>query len=108
MDLTRKKCVPCDGGVPSLTKDDIQQFLPHVPGWEVIENKKIRRVFVLNDFKDAMAFVNKVAEIANTEDHHPDITINYKKVTLELSTHAIGSLSENDFIIAAKINEIKI
>ncbi len=106
MDLTQKKCVPCEGGVQPLTAGEIRRFLPQTPGWTVIKNKKIQRVFVLRDFKEAMKFVNKVAEVANTEDHHPDITINYKNVTLELWTHAIGGLSENDFIVAAKINAL--
>ena len=113
MDLMQKKCVPCEGGVPPLTAEQINDFLPQTPEWLVLsvvegekEVKKIRRVFVLKDFKNAMKFVNKVADVANTEDHHPNITINYKKVKLELWTHAIGGLSENDFIVAAKINAL--
>ena len=106
MNLLQKKCIPCEGGIPPLTSEQIAALLPQTPGWLVVDNKKIQRVFVLKDFRDAMKFVNNVAEIANTEDHHPDITINYKKVTLELWTHAIGGLSENDFIVAAKINAL--
>lgn len=103
--LLSKKCVPCEGGVPTLTKEEIQKFLPEVPGWMVIEDKKIQKDFKFKDFRGAMVFVNKVAELAEEENHHPDILLHgYRKVRLELSTHAIGGLSENDFILAAKIN----
>lgn len=87
-----------------LTAEEIEKYLPEVPGWEVLENKKIRREFKFKDFKDAMAFVNKVADLAEREGHHPDIFIHgWNKVRIDLATHAIGGLSENDFILAAKI-----
>lgn len=75
------------------------------PGWELKEDK-IERKFEFKDFKEAMAFVNKVADIAESEGHHPDIEIKYNKVEIELSTHAIDGLSENDFIVAAKIDRV--
>ena len=103
MDLTSKKCVPCEGGTKPLAKDKIEEYLPALdPQWEVIDNLKLKRRFKFKDFKQAMEFVNKVADLAESEGHHPDIRINYNKVTLELTTHAIGGLSENDFVIAAK------
>ena len=74
--------------------------------WEVVDNKKIRHEFKFKDFKEAMAFINKVAEIAESEGHHPDIHIFYNKVTIELWTHFIGGLHENDFIVASKIELI--
>lgn len=77
-----------------------------LPDWEVIDSKALKRKFKFPDFKSAIEFVNKVADLAEEESHHPDITINYNKVTLELSTHAIEGLSENDFILAAKIERL--
>lgn len=106
-DLTKKKCIPCEAGTPPLTPDQINQYLPQLKTeWEVIENSKIKKKFKFADFKEAMQFVNKVAAVAEQEQHHPDIHIFYSKVTIELWTHAIGGLSENDFIMAAKIEEL--
>ena len=106
MNLAAKKCVPCEGGTPAFTPEQVQEYLPHVKNWEVLENKKIRKEFIFKDFKEAMAFVNKVADIAEAEGHHPDIHIFYNRVTLELWTHAVMGLSENDFILAAKIDQL--
>jgi len=105
-DLLSKKCVPCEGGTPPLTAEDVRGLLAQVPGWESIGGQKIEKSFKFRDFKAAMEFVNKVAGLAEQEGHHPDIHIHYNRVRLELWTHAIGGLSENDFIAAAKINAI--
>lgn len=105
--LTDKKCIPCEGGVDPLSSEGIEAFMNIVPGWVLVEaGDRIKREFKFKDFIESMAFVNKVAEIAESEGHHPDIHIFYNKVNLELYTHAIGRLHENDFIVAAKINEI--
>lgn len=106
--LTQQHCVPCEGGSSPLTKEEIYAFLPQTPGWIVIhDNMAIERQFTFKNFKEALLFVNKVGEIAEQEGHHPDINLqNWNKVTLTLSTHAIGGLSENDFILAAKLNEL--
>lgn len=112
MDLTKKKCVSCEAGTPPLTNGKEDKLIKEVPGWELLRDPsagsgqahKIRRQFRFKDFKEAMNFVNKVAEIAEGEGHHPNITIIYNKVTITLFTHAIGGLSENDFILASKIN----
>lgn len=105
--LLSKKCRPCEGTMPSLTEPQIKKYISQVPNWEVLEYKKIRRDFKFKDFKEAMAFVNKVADLAEMEGHHPDMLIyQWNKVCIELSTHAIGGLSENDFILAAKINSV--
>ena len=104
-ELTQKKCVPCEGGVPPMSDEKAQEMLQQTPGWEK-EGKKIQREFKFKDFVEAMKFVNKVADLAESEDHHPDIHIYWNKVKLVLWTHAIGGLSENDFIMAAKVNEI--
>ena len=108
MSLTQKKCGPCEGGVPPLTKDPIALFLSQLKQkWAVVDNKKIRREFKFEDFAEAMKFVNKVAALAEEEGHHPDLHIHWNKVLIELWTHEIGGLAENDFIVAAKIEEIK-
>lgn len=107
MDLTKQKCVPCEGGVEPMSTAEIKTYLTYLTSdWEVEEDKKIEKEFVFKDFKEAMVFVNKVAEVAENEGHHPDIEISYNKVEIELWTHAIKGLSTNDFIVARKIEEI--
>ncbi|MEK7080933.1 MAG: 4a-hydroxytetrahydrobiopterin dehydratase [Patescibacteria group bacterium] len=116
--LLNKKCVPCEGGVPPLGHEEILKYLNQVPGWKLVEDKnpnvqkfgvgaKISKEFKFKDFIGAINFINNVAEIAESEGHHPDIHIHYNKVLLELFTHAVGGLSENDFILAAKIDAMK-
>lgn len=106
-DLLSKKCVPCEGGVPPLTADQIAEYLPQVPGWEVQGDKKISREFTFKNFVKAVDFINAVADIAEEENHHPDLFLHdYKNVHAVLRTHAIGGLSENDFIVAARINRM--
>ena len=105
--FSTKKCVPCEGGIPPLSKTTVDNYLKEIGGWSVDPDcKLIFRDYRLRDFKEAMIFAGKVAEIANTEDHHPDIYISYDKVKITLSTHAIGGLSENDFIMASKIDDM--
>ncbi len=106
--IQNKHCVPCEGTTAPLTKADAAETMKHVPGW-VLDNsgKQISRGFAFKDFKEAMVFVNKVGDIAEAEGHHPDIHVWWNKVRLDLSTHAIGGLSTNDFILAAKVNAIK-
>lgn len=108
MVLTEKKCMPCEGGVQPFTEAQIQEYLSQLKtGWEVLDAKKIHKNFRFQDFKEAMGFLNKVADIAEQENHHPDMRVfGYKNVEIELSTHAIGGLSENDFILAAKIEQL--
>lgn len=108
-DLTAKRCQPCEGGVPPLNAEQVQAHLAAVPDWELVEGGKfIRRKYKFKDFVSAMAFLQKVAEIAEAEGHHPDLHLTgYRYATVELTTHAIGGLSENDFILAAKINAIE-
>lgn len=118
INLLKKKCVPCEGGVPPLSHDESTKLMEQVPGWQLTEEEnqnlkkvgmgsKISKEFKFKDFIGAINYVNHVAELAETEGHHPDIQIRYNKVLLELSTHAIGGLSENDFILAAKIDASK-
>jgi len=109
MDLLNQKCVPCEGGVEPMTKIDAESMIMyHVKDWTLsIEGKHIYKRFKFKDFKEALSFVNKVGAIAENEGHHPDIhLLDYKFVAIDLTTHAIGGLSQNDFIVAAKINAI--
>ena len=103
--LTKKHCQPCSGDTPPLKPEEIFRLHEKVPDWEVTSGRKLVRRFEFKDFMDAIAFVNRVAEIAEAEDHHPSITIDYKRVTFTIWTHAIDDLSENDFILASKIDE---
>ncbi|MBI5139736.1 4a-hydroxytetrahydrobiopterin dehydratase [Candidatus Nomurabacteria bacterium] len=116
-DLLNKKCVPCEGGAKPLPHDEIQNFMNQISGWNLNEEQstnlqkfglgaKISKEYKFKDFNEAIKFVNKVALLAESEGHHPDIKINYNKVSLELWTHAIGGLSENDFIVAAKADKL--
>jgi len=107
-DLLNKKCVPCEGEVKPLSRADAQDYADEVPGWVLDEKAlKISKEFKFKDFVEAIDFVGRVADIAEEEGHHPDIHIFYNKVLLELSTHSIDGLSENDFILAAKIDAHK-
>lgn len=106
-DLTEKHCVPCEGGIDPFDKDTAHVYLQDLPGWELKDGaKKIEKTFKLKDFKAALELTNKIGDIAETEDHHPTIELSWGKVVVTLWTHAIDGLSENDFIVAAKIEEV--
>jgi 4a-hydroxytetrahydrobiopterin dehydratase len=107
IDLKSKKCVACEGGVDPLDRKIAAILLKQVPQWTISSDAKtISRDFKFKDFAEAMKFVNSVAVIAESEGHHPDIHISWNKVRLDLTTHAIGGLSENDFIVAAKVDAV--
>lgn len=108
MDLAQKHCVPCEGGVAPFNPGNAKAWLRNIKGWRLITgSKKIQKDFTFQNFQEVIAFVNKVADIAEAEDHHPDLFIHsYKKLRVTLMTHAIGGLSENDFILAAKIDRL--
>jgi 4a-hydroxytetrahydrobiopterin dehydratase len=107
--LAKKRCVPCEGGVKPLTEAEARELSPQLEqDWMLIDSgHMLARTFNFKDFVTTMKFVNKVAEIAEEEQHHPDMSISYNTLSIELTTHAISGLSENDFILAAKIDEIK-
>lgn len=107
-EFLQKKCIPCQGGESPLTSSRVEEYLKEVgSNWFIAENEtKIEREFTFKDFSEAMKFVDRVAKISEEEEHHPDIHVHYNKVKLVLWTHAIGGLHENDFILAAKINEL--
>ena len=105
--LAARTCKPCEGGVEPLPLSAAQALLRDVPGWELVDGKAIRRTVTCKDFLDAVSLIQRIAPIAEAQDHHPDLHLTrYKRLTIELSTHAIGGLSENDFILAAKINHL--
>lgn len=104
-ELLKKKCVPCKGGIPKLEGPILQMMLKEVPGWK-LQGDRILKTFHFKDFVQAMEFVNAMAHLAETEDHHPDFSVHYRDVDVSIWTHAIGGLSENDFILAAKINAL--
>ncbi len=104
-DLTNKSCKPCEGGVPPLTREEAEKFLKQIEGWSLHDNT-IDKTFKFKNYYETMAFVNTVAWVSHREDHHPDLSVGYSKCRVEYSTHAIGGLSENDFICAAKVDAL--
>ena len=107
--LLDKKCKPCEGGMPPLKPEEFAEMLSDLSGWTVVENKQIEKEYKFKNFKQAIIFINKLADIAESEGHHPDIFLHgFRNVKIMLSTHAIGGLSENDFILAAKTDTIKL
>jgi 4a-hydroxytetrahydrobiopterin dehydratase len=107
-ELSKKKCKPCEGGVPPLSKEASEELLQQLkPEWMLIDDgRMLANTYTFRDFVETINFVNKIAAVAEEEQHHPDLTISYSNLGVELSTHAIGGLSENDFILAAKIDRI--
>ncbi|MBL0318891.1 MAG: 4a-hydroxytetrahydrobiopterin dehydratase [Alphaproteobacteria bacterium] len=109
MDLKNQQCVPCHKGEPSLSLEQIQHYLKSVPEWMCDEDKMIlSRYFTFKNFKEALAFVNNVGDIAEEAKHHPDISFGWGYVRIELQTHAISGLHLNDFIVAQRINGLSI
>lgn len=106
--LTQRKCAPCEGHATPMSEMEARGFLKMTDGWELEESGKcIVRDYVMKNFTAAVEFIGQVAEIAESEDHHPDVHLTgYRNLKIVLTTHAIGGLSENDFIVAAKIGEL--
>ena len=100
-ELTSKRCKPCEGGIAPYTEVQATQMLERLKGWSVEQGKLVKH-YAFNNYHETMAFVNALAWISHREDHHPDLQVGYNKCRVEYSTHAIGGLSENDFICAAK------
>lgn len=105
--LSDKKCGPCNKETPRLGQEESERYRLLIPGWTLVWGHKIERVFTFKNFRAAMAFINQIAIIAEAENHHPDFFLhNYRHVDVSLTTHAIHGLSENDFIVAAKIDAL--
>jgi len=107
MDLSKKKCIPCEGGIAPLDTKEVAEYRKQIQAdWKITENKKISREYSFVNYKHTMDFVNKVANLAEKEGHHPVMHVHYGKVFIELWTHSIDGLSENDFIMASKIERL--
>jgi 4a-hydroxytetrahydrobiopterin dehydratase len=102
-ELAKKECVPCKGGVPPLGAEEIAELLPQLAeGWEVIRNHHLERLFTFKNFREALDFTNRVGELAEEQNHHPDILLAWGKVRVAIWTHKIDGLTESDFVFAAK------
>ncbi len=106
MELADRKCVPCQGGTPPMTRREFEPLLTQLEGWEVPEDKKLVKTFRFKNFVEAVDFVNRITQVAEEEGHHPDLYVAWGKVTVYLWTHKIDGLSESDFIMAAKIDRL--
>lgn len=105
MSLAQKHCVPCEGGVAKLSADDVLRLLVEVPGW-ARDGEALVRTFRFANYFETMAFVNAVAFVAHTEDHHPDLAVHYDRCVVTWWTHAAGGLTENDFVCAARVSAL--
>jgi 4a-hydroxytetrahydrobiopterin dehydratase len=105
-DLSLKTCTPCKGGVPPLTEDEARKYLDQVEGWELVEGRRIRRDFEFPDFIQALAAANRIGALAEEQGHHPDLHLAWGRLGVEIWTHKIDGLTESDFILAAKINDV--
>jgi 4a-hydroxytetrahydrobiopterin dehydratase len=109
-DLSKKKCIPCEGGVIPFDISEIHKYQKKVDGWDIIKGEKkifyLKKKFKFKNFLDSQNFINRVGEISENEDHHPDISFGWGYAEIKITTHAIEGLSENDFILAAKIDHL--
>jgi 4a-hydroxytetrahydrobiopterin dehydratase len=107
MELYQKRCVPCEGGVPVIDAEQAEVLRAQVPSWQVLAgNRELRRHYKFGSFADNMAFISRMGWLAEAEGHHPDFCVRYNQLDVTLTTHAIGGLSENDFILAAKLDQL--
>jgi 4a-hydroxytetrahydrobiopterin dehydratase len=105
-DLANRSCVPCHGGVPRLVADEIGKFISQLQGWEVVAEHHLKKTYTFPNFRQSLALVNRIGEVAESEGHHPDICFGWGRVEVTVYTHAIDGLSESDFILAAKIDQL--
>jgi 4a-hydroxytetrahydrobiopterin dehydratase len=106
VELAKKHCVPCRGGVPPLRGAELMSLLSQVSGWEALKEHHLHKEYSFPDFMTALAFVNRVGELAESEGHHPDISLSWGKVGIDIWTHKIDGLTESDFVLAAKIDNV--
>jgi 4a-hydroxytetrahydrobiopterin dehydratase len=107
--LSARRCVPCEGGVPPLTEEQVRPLLAQIQGWQVEESnghQQLVKTFRFSNFVEAVEFVNRITPVAESEGHHPDLLVSWGQVRVQLWTHAAGGLTENDFILAAKLDEV--
>jgi 4a-hydroxytetrahydrobiopterin dehydratase len=104
--LADQKCVPCRGGVPPLTREEIQPLLAQLDGWQIEEDQKLVKSYKLKNWVEAVAFVNRITSVAEAENHHPDLYVRWGEVRVYLWTHKINGLTESDFFMAAKIDRV--
>ena len=105
--LEKKRCEPCSGNTPALEPNEIREYSRQIDSaWRVVDQHHLERDFTFDDFQQALDFVNRIGEVAESEQHHPDIFLGYGKAQVRLWTHAIDGLSENDFIMAAKVDKL--
>lgn len=106
-DLSTKRCKPCEGGVPALESGEAKKLLEKIPGWSLDGiTGRISRMFSFKNYYETIAFVNAIAWLSHRENHHPDLEVGYNRCIVHYTTHAVKGLTENDFICAAKINEL--
>ena len=105
--LAQRTCKPCEGGAEPLPESAARALLQELKDWQLIAGKFLQKAVVCKDFLDAVRLIQRIAEVAEAEDHHPNLHLtNYRRLAIELTTHAVGGLSENDFILAAKIDQV--
>lgn len=105
--LAHARCLPRRGSEHRLTDASIRELMPQLPGWELVENgHALTRTFKFKDYYRTISFVNALAHVANAQDHHPDLSVHYDRCVVRFSTHDVGGLSENDFICAAKADQL--
>ena len=111
-DLKNKKCIPCTGEIPAFSKQDISEYIDKIRNWNVKQKKEgyyfLSKEFKFDNFVNSLSFINKVSEIAENENHHPDLEFGWGYARITIFTHAINGLAESDFILAAKIDEISV
>jgi 4a-hydroxytetrahydrobiopterin dehydratase len=105
-DLASRDCIPCRGGVPPLTGEEIAKLVPELDGWKVVDEHHLSKSYKLKDFREAQEFVNRVGELAEVQGHHPDICFGWGHCHITIWTHKIDGLTESDFILASKIDRL--
>ena len=107
-DLAERECVPCRGGVPPMKGEEIEKLLQQLEGWQVIDEHHLQKIYRFKDFRESLEFVNRVGNLAEQQGHHPDICFGWGKAEVTIWTHKIDGLSESDFVLAAKIDKLKV
>ncbi len=105
-ELARKTCMPCHGGIPPLEEDEASRYLEQVSGWKIVENHHLRKEIEFPDFIQALAAANRIGALAEEQGHHPDLHLTWGRLGIEIWTHKIDALTESDFILAAKIDDV--